>query len=428
MPPFASLSSLVDVRPLPSSLLTSSSSSKDNSISTSLWVPSGARGVFGGQVIAQSLSAASRTISRPLGLHSLHCYFLLPAHGSPDIEYRVERLRDGKSYANRLVRAWQGGREVFVLLASYTLPPVPLPVDLSKTSSAAAAPVSRGQSSASTSEEKTKVSHSLRFALQQTEENSSGSSGAATGGASDRNTTVTHQRQSPKCGFQPKFQVPFPTNLVPYEECEEEEHRWTNFLETKAKDWTGSKRRFLEEYIRERRESPVSIATARTTEGESPSYKEVDPEIQQTRLSWLRARLHPSEKPDVETIKAMIAYMTDFQFIGTASRSVGLHQGSTPRLGMLASLDHTIHFYPLPDDFDPSAPLLHVMESQAVDVASGRGVVQGRVYTSQGVLVAVTSQEGVVRADLKGLVAKGLVEGGAVGEEERDTAPVKAKL
>ncbi|WVQ95093.1 acyl-CoA thioesterase II [Kwoniella sp. CBS 9459] len=411
MPPFASLSSLIDVRPPPSSSTSSSSSSsQDKSISTSLWVPSGARGVFGGQVIAQSLSAASRTISPPLGLHSLHCYFLLPAHGEPDIEYRVERLRDGKSYANRLVRAWQGNREVFVLLASYTLPPVPLPADL----------VSASANGRSSNEEKTKVSHSLRFALQQTEEPSSSSQ-------QDR-VPDSAKRQAAKCGFQPKFQVSFPMGLKPYEECEEEEHKWTKFLETKAKDWTGNRRKFLEEYIRERKESPVSIATAKTIEGETSSSREVEPEVQQTRLSWLRARLHPSEKPDVETIKAMIAYMTDFQFIGTASRSVGLHQGSTPRLGMLASLDHTIHFYPFPDDFDPSAPLLHVMESQAVDVASGRGVVQGRVYTSQGVLIAVTSQEGVVRADLKGLVAKGLVEGGAVGEEEKDTAPAQAKL
>ncbi|WVF67535.1 acyl-CoA thioesterase II [Kwoniella sp. CBS 6097] len=415
MPPFASLSSLIDVRPSRPAASTSSPFNKDNSISTSLWVPSGARGVFGGQVIAQSLSAASRTISPPLGLHSLHCYFLLPAHGEPDIEYKVERLRDGKSYANRLVRAWQGNREVFVLLASYTLPPIPLPPNLSTGS------FSTQDGKSGTTEEKTKVSHSLRFALQQSEEGS-------------LNTRPTRSMsnskgESARCGFQSKFQVSFPSDLVPYEQCEEEEYRWTRFLDTRAKGWTGNRRNFLEEYIKERRESPVSIASAKTTGGEALSDRETEPEVQQTRLSWLRARLAPSEKPDVETIKAMIAYMTDFQFIGTASRSVGLHQGSTPRLGMLASLDHTIHFYPFPDDFDPAAPLLHVMESQAVDVASGRGVVQGRVYTSQGALIAVTSQEGVVRADLKGLVAKGLVEGGAVGEEEKEpTAPVKAKL
>lgn len=39
------------------------------------------------------------------------------------------------------------------------------------------------------------------------------------------------------------------------------------------------------------------------------------------------------------------------------------------------------------------------METVAVDVASGRGLVRGRVYTEKGVLVAATSQEGVIRAD-----------------------------
>lgn len=64
-----------------------------------------------------------------------------------------------------------------------------------------------------------------------------------------------------------------------------------------------------------------------------------------------------------------------------------------------ASLDHTTHYYPFPADFDASAPLLHIMESAAVDIASGRGLVRGLVYTEKGTLVAATSQEGVIRAD-----------------------------
>jgi hypothetical protein len=39
------------------------------------------------------------------------------------------------------------------------------------------------------------------------------------------------------------------------------------------------------------------------------------------------------------------------------------------------------------------------MESAAVDIASGRGLVRGLVYTEKGTLVAATSQEGVIRAD-----------------------------
>jgi acyl-CoA thioesterase 8 len=42
-----------------------------------LWHPPGARGVFGGAVIAQALSAALKTIDAPLKVHSLHSYFVL---------------------------------------------------------------------------------------------------------------------------------------------------------------------------------------------------------------------------------------------------------------------------------------------------------------------------------------------------------------
>ena len=95
----------------------------------------------------------------------------------------------------------------------------------------------------------------------------------------------------------------------------------------------------------------------------------------------------------------MIGYITDFQFIGTAARAIGLTSASNPRLGMLATLDHTTHFYPFPADLDIRRPLLHVMEAVITDVASGRGMVRGLVYTEKGVLIAVTSQEGVVRVD-----------------------------
>ena len=96
--------------------------------------------------------------------------------------------------------------------------------------------------------------------------------------------------------------------------------------------------------------------------------------------------------------QCVIACISDFQFIGTAARRLGLTAISNPRLGMLASLDHSIYFYPLPRDFDPSAPLLHVIEAVVVDTEPGRGVVRGRIYTDKGELIAVTMQEGVVRA------------------------------
>ena len=95
----------------------------DTYVSTTLWKPHGARGVFGGHFIALALVAAGNTVPEGMGLHSQHCYFILPAKSEVDIEFQVERLRDGKSYGTRLVRAVQGGRAVFVLAASYAREP-----------------------------------------------------------------------------------------------------------------------------------------------------------------------------------------------------------------------------------------------------------------------------------------------------------------
>lgn len=63
--------------------------------SKNLWRPNGARGVFGGQVVGQSLMAATRTVPSAFTVHSLHSYFLLPGDPDRPILYRVNRVRDG---------------------------------------------------------------------------------------------------------------------------------------------------------------------------------------------------------------------------------------------------------------------------------------------------------------------------------------------
>ena len=74
--------------------------------------------VFGGQVIGQALVAACRTVPdrRP---HSLHAYFLLPGDPAVPIIYEVERLRDGRSFVTRRVKAIQHGQAIFSLSASF---------------------------------------------------------------------------------------------------------------------------------------------------------------------------------------------------------------------------------------------------------------------------------------------------------------------
>ena len=76
--------------------------------------------VFGGQVLGQALRAASYTADRPV--HSLHAYFLYGGDINAPIIYEVDRLRDGKSFLSRQVRAIQHGRTIFSAMVSFATP------------------------------------------------------------------------------------------------------------------------------------------------------------------------------------------------------------------------------------------------------------------------------------------------------------------
>ncbi|MDZ4790188.1 MAG: acyl-CoA thioesterase II [Hyphomicrobiales bacterium] len=75
--------------------------------------------VFGGQVIAQALTAANRTVSEDRPVHSLHAYFLLAGDPTIPIIYEVDRIRDGGSFTTRRVVAIQNGAAIFAMSASY---------------------------------------------------------------------------------------------------------------------------------------------------------------------------------------------------------------------------------------------------------------------------------------------------------------------
>ncbi|MGW3147347.1 MULTISPECIES: acyl-CoA thioesterase II [Streptomyces] len=75
--------------------------------------------VFGGQVAAQALVAAGRTVPADRLAHSLHAYFLRIGDPGAPIVYNVERIRDGRSFTTRRVVAIQHGRPIFALSASF---------------------------------------------------------------------------------------------------------------------------------------------------------------------------------------------------------------------------------------------------------------------------------------------------------------------
>ncbi|PNY27205.1 Acyl-coenzyme A thioesterase 8 [Tolypocladium capitatum] len=83
------------------------------------WHPAGARGIYGGSVIAQCLASAQKTVPDTFLVHSCHCYFLLAGSADVPILFHVERVRDGRSFATRTVQARQRGRCIFTTTISF---------------------------------------------------------------------------------------------------------------------------------------------------------------------------------------------------------------------------------------------------------------------------------------------------------------------
>ncbi|AWB81795.1 hypothetical protein C3B44_04995 [Corynebacterium yudongzhengii] len=73
---------------------------------------------FGGQVAAQALVAATRTVEKK-DVHSLHGYFVRPGRASEPTIFLVDRIRDGRSFATRKVSAVQNGETIFEMQASF---------------------------------------------------------------------------------------------------------------------------------------------------------------------------------------------------------------------------------------------------------------------------------------------------------------------
>ncbi len=99
------------------------------------------RRVYGGQVLAQSLIAAARTLPADRMVHSLHGYFLRPGDVAAPITFAVDRIHDGRSFSTRRTQAYQEGVPIFSMISSAQdddpgiehqapMPDVPMPEDL----------------------------------------------------------------------------------------------------------------------------------------------------------------------------------------------------------------------------------------------------------------------------------------------------------
>ncbi len=96
---------------------TGARTSEDIFTGPSQWTPGGR--VFGGQVLAQSLVAAIRTVEVDRPVHSMHGYFLRPGDAEKPITFSVDRIHDGRSFATRRTQAYQDGKPILSMIASF---------------------------------------------------------------------------------------------------------------------------------------------------------------------------------------------------------------------------------------------------------------------------------------------------------------------
>ncbi len=75
--------------------------------------------VFGGQVMAQAVVAAQRTVDPARPIHSVHGYFVRPGDVELPITFSVERIHDGRSFSTRRVQAYQRGLPIMSMISSF---------------------------------------------------------------------------------------------------------------------------------------------------------------------------------------------------------------------------------------------------------------------------------------------------------------------
>ena len=98
---------------------TGARTSDDIFTGTAQWNPRGR--VFGGQVLAQSVVAATRTVDPERPVHSMHGYFLRPGEVGVPITFAVDRIHDGRSFSTRRTQAYQHGKPILSAIASFQM-------------------------------------------------------------------------------------------------------------------------------------------------------------------------------------------------------------------------------------------------------------------------------------------------------------------
>ncbi|KAK2462055.1 hypothetical protein APHAL10511_006518 [Amanita phalloides] len=199
--------------------------------------------------------------------------------------------------------------------------------------------------------------------------------------------TMTCSFQKPE-PWQPSHQWPMP-DVPPPEQCLLEEEWLLQRTEFESAKIHPKLKEYFQQLATDKAKGPIAVKRAKG--------HDVSPDGTVRYMYWMKAKDIPRYEAPFQ--KCILSYLSDINFIPTVARTMGLKRtGDGHRsLAMMSTLDHSIYFYD--GDFHCGDWLLYVMESPRA--GSGRGVVHGRLYTQKGILVAVTSQEGVVRAAIR---------------------------
>jgi acyl-CoA thioesterase-2 len=249
--------------------------------------------VFGGQVLAQALNAAIRTVEEDRIAHSMHAYFLRPGNPKKQIVFEVDPIRDGRSFTTRRVVAKQDGRAIF-------------------------------------------------------------------------NTTVSFQTE--EHGLSHQIDMP---DITPPEQLQSDHDFWSDMAVNHPDKFEAPTVQPIERMAANRRD-----------------YLDPQP-AKPEQYSWFKALGNLGD--DRTRHQTVLAYMSDFALLTTALYPHP-HTGHSPNIQM-ASLDHALWFH---RDFRADEYLLYSMDSPSA--AGNRGFSRGSFYNREGVLVASTAQESLLRS------------------------------
>lgn len=254
----------------------------------------GSPNVYGGQVLAQAVAAAHSTVEDGKILHSLHSYFIYPGKNDLDIDYKVENVKNGKSFNTRRVVASQEGNDIFIMSASYQKP----------------------------------------------------------------ESGIEHQATMPN--------VARPDALTSFSDL---------FAEFAAKFNIQPRGIF----------APDGPFVFHPVEHYDPFHPRIRPAMNHT---WFKTNGKLPDDPLIH--QKALAYASDFNLLITALFPHGLSFFTTPM--QIASLDHAMWFHrqARADEW-----LLYVVESSNAN--GGRAYCTGKIFTIDGMLVANTAQEGLIR-------------------------------